>query len=209
MVRGPYELFTARNGASDVTALPVPCLQTDSNGNTVGTEDCLSMILYVPSSISRGSAAPTFMWYARYHVRRVCAGLTDFTPRIHGGSFTGGSATGAGLDGSHLAAATNSIVAVIQYRLGAVSITLLVSCVKTEVSCSSASWPRMALTTLRLPMLLMPLASCKLLFQALAVLLPESPSPDRVPARTWSGQSSLPPLRRPSSSRQSSTPTRW
>lgn len=32
-----------------------------------------------------------------------------------------GSATDAGLDGSKLAAATNSIVAVIQYRLGAVS----------------------------------------------------------------------------------------
>ncbi|TFK94757.1 alpha/beta-hydrolase [Polyporus arcularius HHB13444] len=87
------------NGASDVTALPLPCVQT-SNDDTVGTEDCLSMILYIPSSISQGSDAPTFMW-------------------IHGGSFTGGSATGPGLDGSKLAVATKSIVAVIQYRLGA------------------------------------------------------------------------------------------
>ncbi|KAI0372978.1 alpha/beta-hydrolase [Pilatotrama ljubarskyi] len=87
------------NGSSDVTALPVPCAQL--NGDSVeGTEDCLSMILYVPSSISKGSDAPTFMW-------------------IHGGSFVTGSATDAGLDGSKLAAATNSIVAVIQYRLGA------------------------------------------------------------------------------------------
>ncbi|KAI0672899.1 alpha/beta-hydrolase [Trametes maxima] len=88
------------NGASDVTALPVPCAQLDNNGNLIGTEDCLSMVLYVPSSISKDSDAPTFMW-------------------IHGGSFVSGSATDAGLDGSKLAAATNSIVAVIQYRLGA------------------------------------------------------------------------------------------
>ena len=39
--------------------------------------------------------------------------------RIHGGSFVVGSASGPGLDGSTLAAATGSIVAVIQYRLGA------------------------------------------------------------------------------------------
>ncbi|EJF66136.1 alpha/beta-hydrolase [Dichomitus squalens] len=86
------------NGSSDVTALPVPCVQSDDNGNTIGTEDCLSMILYVPASLPAN--APTFTW-------------------IHGGSFVSGSATGPGLDGSKLAAATQSIVAVIQYRLGA------------------------------------------------------------------------------------------
>ncbi|PIL24277.1 hypothetical protein GSI_14030 [Ganoderma sinense ZZ0214-1] len=86
------------NGSSDVTALPVPCVQTDNNGNTTGAEDCLSMILYVPASLP--ADAPTFMW-------------------IHGGSFTSGSATGPGLDGSKLATATQSVVAVIQYRLGA------------------------------------------------------------------------------------------
>ncbi|KAH9945835.1 alpha/beta-hydrolase [Epithele typhae] len=46
-------------------------------------------------------------------------GTEDWGATIHGGSFTSGSATAAGLDGSNLAAATNSIVAVIQYRLGA------------------------------------------------------------------------------------------
>ena len=39
--------------------------------------------------------------------------------RIHGGSFVTGSATASGLDGAKLAQATNSIVAVVQYRLGA------------------------------------------------------------------------------------------
>lgn len=58
------------------------------------------MLLYVPPSVTSGSEAPTLMW-------------------IHGGSFTSGSATGPGLDGSALATATESIVAVVQYRLGA------------------------------------------------------------------------------------------
>lgn len=48
----------------------------------------------------------------------TCSLLID--PRIHGGSFIVGGASAAGLDGSTLALATNSIVAVIQYRLGAV-----------------------------------------------------------------------------------------
>jgi len=43
-----------------------------------------------------------------------------FFGRIPGGSFITGSATNTGLDGSNLAVATNSIVAVIQYRLGVV-----------------------------------------------------------------------------------------
>jgi len=57
------------------------------------------MIIYVPASAAAGNL-PALMW-------------------IHGGSFILGSATGPGLDGAALATATNSIVAVIQYRLGA------------------------------------------------------------------------------------------
>lgn len=53
--------------------------------------------------------------------------------RIHGGSFIEGSATGAGLDGSALATATDSIVAVIQYRLGAVSASTAISICLTKV----------------------------------------------------------------------------
>ena len=45
----------------------------------------------------------------------------DIFLRIHGGSFIVGSATDPATDGSKLALATNSIVAVMQYRLGAVS----------------------------------------------------------------------------------------
>jgi carboxylesterase type B len=43
--------------------------------------------------------------------------------RVHGDSFIAGGATRPGLDGSRLATATGSIVAVIQYRLGAVSLS--------------------------------------------------------------------------------------
>jgi carboxylesterase type B len=60
------------------------------------------MILYVPQGLTQSSAVPTMMW-------------------IHGGSFVVGGATDPGLDGSALATATNAIVAVVQYRLGAVS----------------------------------------------------------------------------------------
>jgi carboxylesterase type B len=59
------------------------------------------LILYVPKTAVNKNL-PTLVW-------------------IHGGSFTSGSATGPGLDGSKLAVATNSIVAVVQYRLGGVS----------------------------------------------------------------------------------------
>ena len=55
--------WVSRNNSSDASALPQPCVQQDNNGNTIGTEDCLSMLLYVPTSISQGSDAPTFMWY--------------------------------------------------------------------------------------------------------------------------------------------------
>jgi len=87
------------SGASNASGWPLACPQSGLDASEY-SEDCLSMIIYVPSSVTVGSNAPALMW-------------------IHGGSFISGSATGAGLDGSALATATESIVAVIQYRLGA------------------------------------------------------------------------------------------
>ncbi|KXN92182.1 Crystal protein [Leucoagaricus sp. SymC.cos] len=86
-------------GSPNVTVMPLACPQPFADASAY-TEDCLSMILYVPPSVRPSSSVPTFMW-------------------IHGGSFILGSASAAGLDGSSLAIATNSIVAVVQYRLGA------------------------------------------------------------------------------------------
>ncbi|KAJ6461736.1 alpha/beta-hydrolase [Mycena sanguinolenta] len=69
-----------------------------------GSDDPTALPFNVPrSSFDADTHAPTLVW-------------------IHGGSFDSGSATGAGLDGSKLAIATNSIVAVIQYRLGALGL---------------------------------------------------------------------------------------
>ncbi|KAG6330805.1 hypothetical protein ID866_8282 [Astraeus odoratus] len=86
-------------GSTDVNALPPMCPQPGVPDSAF-SEDCLAMVLYVPTSLTIQSSVPTLVW-------------------IHGGSFMVGSASGAGLDGSALADATNSIVAVIQYRLGA------------------------------------------------------------------------------------------
>jgi len=86
-------------GSVNETVFPLACPQPGVDP-TAYTEDCLSMVLYVPPGLEVMSNAQTLMW-------------------IHGGSFVVGSATGPGLDGSKLAIATNSIVAVVQYRLGA------------------------------------------------------------------------------------------
>ncbi|KAJ7210086.1 alpha/beta-hydrolase [Mycena pura] len=90
------------NGSDDPGALPQQCPQNDDPPDSTFFEDCLSMILYVPVGAAAGptkSCVSTMVW-------------------IHGGSFVSGSATNPGLDGSKLAAETNAIVAVIQYRLG-------------------------------------------------------------------------------------------
>ncbi|EKM55684.1 uncharacterized protein PHACADRAFT_184465 [Phanerochaete carnosa HHB-10118-sp] len=89
-------------GNTNASQLPLACPQDGIDASAM-SEDCLSMLLYVPSSVNPASNAPTLLW-------------------IHGGSFIQGSATNPGLDGSNLAAATNSIVAVVQYRLGALGL---------------------------------------------------------------------------------------
>ncbi|KAJ7685589.1 alpha/beta-hydrolase [Mycena polygramma] len=91
--------WTLPTGATNASGLPLACPQPNVDPSTY-TEDCLSMILYVPTTLKASSGVPTLLW-------------------IHGGSFIAGSATAPGLDGSKLAIATNSIVAVMQYRLGA------------------------------------------------------------------------------------------
>ncbi|KAL5532815.1 hypothetical protein ACEPAF_4589 [Sanghuangporus sanghuang] len=92
------DVWEIPNNLTDPTATPRACPQPSSSENSADTdEDCLNMILYVPVS---GTDMPTMVW-------------------VHGGSFIVGSASGPGLNGSALAEATGSIVAVIQYRLGA------------------------------------------------------------------------------------------
>lgn len=103
-IPAPYSHVVRRNDSTDPSAKPLMCAQVGAD-SSASSEDCLSALIYVPSSVKSGSNVPTFMW-------------------IHGGSFTEGSATADGLDGIALATATDSIVVVVQYRLGAVSASL-------------------------------------------------------------------------------------
>ncbi|KAH9079154.1 alpha beta-hydrolase [Lactarius deliciosus] len=89
------------NNLSDPTALPLACPQSTLDPSEF-SEDCLSMLLYVPTAVTLSSKLPVFLW-------------------IHGGSFIYGSATAPGLDGTNLAKATSAIVIVVQYRLGALA----------------------------------------------------------------------------------------
>ncbi|KAK0184906.1 hypothetical protein F5146DRAFT_1228267 [Armillaria mellea] len=75
--------------------MPLACPQ-DTSDVSAYSEDCLSIVLYVPSNllVSGCGDAPTFM-------------------RIHGGSFIEGFASDYDLDGSIFAVATNSLVAVV------------------------------------------------------------------------------------------------
>ncbi|KAH7343287.1 Alpha/Beta hydrolase protein [Rhizoctonia solani] len=80
--------------------MPPMCPQPNVGASSY-SEDCLYSVIYTPvPSPSMFNNVPVLVW-------------------IHGGSFEVGSASGAGLDGAALAKATNSIVVVPQYRLGA------------------------------------------------------------------------------------------
>lgn len=122
---------------TDPSALPLACPQPGFDSSS-STEDCLSIILYVPSSPAPSSSLPTLLWYV-LHSTTIPSKLITRT-RIHGGSFIVGSATAPGLDGSNLAVATNSIVAVVQYRLGAVIYSFQYSHLKLIKRHSSVSW---------------------------------------------------------------------
>lgn len=50
------------NGATNASALPLACPQPGVDSSTF-TEDCLSMVIYVPPSLNSASDAPTIMWY--------------------------------------------------------------------------------------------------------------------------------------------------
>lgn len=54
-----------RNGSSDVSALPLPCPQS---GTSSYSEDCLSMVLYVPVTLKASDGVPVFMWLVNISV---------------------------------------------------------------------------------------------------------------------------------------------
>jgi carboxylesterase type B len=122
---------------SHLQDLPPACPQP---GSTSTSEDCLYMTIYVPNSVGAGRDAPTLFWFVHrpvvfYHTRSVFLPL-----RIPGGSFLVGSASDPSINGAKLAAATQSIVTVVQHRLGGVGAHLSLSLSPCLLMCSSVSW---------------------------------------------------------------------
>ncbi|WWC88083.1 uncharacterized protein L201_002987 [Kwoniella dendrophila CBS 6074] len=98
---GESELAWDNIGNQSFSDLPPSCPQqagTYTSGSEQ-SEDCLFATAYIPQSATLFSKLPVFVW-------------------IHGGSFTAGSASAPGLDGSKLAVKGNMIVVALQYRLG-------------------------------------------------------------------------------------------
>ena len=72
--RGPYRTSSSAslslklnddsNESTDVTALPLACPQPDVDPSTY-SEDCLSMIIYVPTTrlVTSTGSAPTLLWF--------------------------------------------------------------------------------------------------------------------------------------------------
>lgn len=83
------------------------------------------MVVYVPNSIGAGSNAPSLFWFAFRLIFSYVACSSFSLLRIHGGSFISGSASDPSINGADLASATQSIVAVVQYRLSGVRFHLL------------------------------------------------------------------------------------
>lgn len=98
------------------------------------------MVIYVPNSISAGSDAPTLFWFVHRPILFYYTYSLFLPFRIHGGSFISGSASDPTIDGAKLATATQSIVAVVQYRLGGVGARLFPYLFPCLFMCSSASW---------------------------------------------------------------------
>ncbi|ELU45421.1 crystal protein [Rhizoctonia solani AG-1 IA] len=102
---------------NDINKMPPMCPQPNVPASTY-SEDCLYMAIYTPvPSPSVLSNVPILVWYVENQKKKYS--LIKDVPRVHGGSFEVGSASDPGLDGAALAKGTNSIVVVVQYRLGA------------------------------------------------------------------------------------------
>jgi hypothetical protein len=65
------------NGSTNVTALPLACPQPDVDSSTY-SEDCLSMILYVPITLTPTSSASTLVWFFLFTQCIFCHFLIRF-----------------------------------------------------------------------------------------------------------------------------------
>ncbi|GEM07580.1 carboxylesterase [Rhodotorula toruloides] len=94
----PHSCHAPRSFSLDASKLPPVCAQLDTQGQVIGSEDCLYVTIYTPSTATPSSKLPVLAW-------------------VHGGSFlTGGTAD---LDPSAFAKSQKAVVVLISYRLGA------------------------------------------------------------------------------------------
>ncbi|CAK9781589.1 alpha/beta-hydrolase [Cutaneotrichosporon oleaginosum] len=102
---GRWEHSVAANqDGVDAAVFPKMCPQENAiqslrGGPQAYDEDCLFMTVYAPANATAESKLPVFVW-------------------IHGGAYTGGSASDAGFDGSRMAIDDGIVVVFLQYRLG-------------------------------------------------------------------------------------------
>ncbi|BGP31696.1 hypothetical protein JCM10296v2_003470 [Rhodotorula toruloides] len=93
----PRSCHAPRSLSLDASKLPPVCAQLDATGQFTGSEDCLYVTIYTPSTATPASKLPVLTW-------------------VHGGSFMSGGT--ADLDPSAFAKTQNAVVVLVQYRLG-------------------------------------------------------------------------------------------
>ncbi len=92
-------------GVKQTTSFGPACLQKTASGETIGSEDCLSLNVWAPDTANAASALPVLVF-------------------IHGGGHQQGSASqqlpdGSYMyDGQHFAERSDAVVVTIEYRLG-------------------------------------------------------------------------------------------
>lgn len=110
------------SGVRDATAFGPACPQLDSQGQTLGDEDCLSLNVFSPAAPS-SAPRPVLVF-------------------VHGGGHIGGAANLTLYDGRSLASLGDSVVVTIQYRLGAARRTCPDVCAGRARRRSSGPVPR-------------------------------------------------------------------
>ena len=91
----PPQPVTPWSGVRDATQFTPPCIQTDFNGGTLGSEDCLYLNVFAPPTASAGSGLPVMV-----HLHP--GGNAHFEPYTDASAFT----------------ARGVIVVTLDYRLG-------------------------------------------------------------------------------------------
>lgn len=96
----PTEPAAPPDGVSDATAFGSPCLQHDDERRLVGSEDCLFLNLWAPSTRPPAPGRPVLFF-------------------VHGGGNVQGAGSLSTYDGRRLASRLGAVVVTVNYRLSA------------------------------------------------------------------------------------------